>query len=69
MWQFLDKDIRFCAMDKFGLVFFYKRRPERTLIEWCVSNYPEDKSLAYPLYINTDGINWETSLTERPEGV
>lgn len=69
MWQFLNKDIRFGAMDKFGLVFFYKRRPERSVIEWSVSNYPEDKSLAYPLYINTDGINWETSLTERPEGV
>lgn len=71
LWGFINKDFRFCVMDRFGLVLFYKERPEIYENEWCIPNKPDDsdRCLAFPLYINTDGINWKTSLTERPEGV
>ena len=70
LWRFLDKDIRFCAMNRYGLVCFYKQRPELYENDWRVTNKPNDRFPASPLlYINTDGINWATSLTERPEGV
>ena len=71
LWGFIDKDFRFCVMDRFGLVLFYKERPEIYENEWRIPNKPgdSDRCLAFPLYINTDGINWKTSLTERPEGV
>lgn len=71
LWGFIDKDFRFCVMDRFGLVLFYKERPELYENGWRIPNKPDDsdRCLAFPLYINTDGINWATSLTERPEGV
>ena len=70
LWRFLDKDIRFCAMNRYGLVCFYKQRPELYEDGWRVTNKPNDRFPASPLlYINTGGINWKCSLTERPEGV
>lgn len=71
LWGFIDKDFRFCVMDRFGLVLFYKERPELYENGWRIPNKPDDSNgcLAFPLYINTQGIYWKTSLTERPEGV
>ena len=70
LWRFLDKDIRFCAMNRYGLVCFYKQRPELYEDGWRVTNKPNDRFPASPLlYINTGGINWKCSLTKRPEGV
>ena len=68
-WKFLDKNIRFIAMDKYGSVFVYRNRPKRYESEWRVPGNAGDKWTAYPLDVTTDGINWETSLTERPEDV
>ena len=71
LWGFIDKDFRFCVMDRFGLVLFYKERPELYENGWRIPNKPDDSDgcLAFPLYINTQGVYWKTSLTERPEGV
>lgn len=71
LWEFIDKDIRFCAMDEDGAVYFYEECPK--LIEhageWNVTHITDDSYLAFPLHIKTQGIYWKTSLTERPEGV
>lgn len=74
LWGSFDKDIRFCAINRYGLVCFYKQRPKLYEDGWRVTNNPNDRFPASPrlfpqLYIYTDGINWKTSLTERPEGV
>ena len=71
LWGFIDKDIRFCAMDEDGEVYLYEECPK--LIEhageWNVTHITDDSYLAFPLCINTQGVYWKTSLTERPEGV
>ena len=69
LWGFIDKDFRFCVMDRIGLVLFYKERPELSEDGWHITDKTDDGFLALPLYINTQGVYWKTSLTERPEGV
>ena len=66
MWGFIDKKWRFMAMDRSKLIYLYEEKPTASDGMWL----PEDGSYSQcPLNINTDGINWEKSLTERPEGV
>ena len=66
MWGFIDKRWRFIAMDRSKIIYLYEEKPTASDGLWL----PEDSSYSQcPLNINTDGINWETSLTERPEGV
>ena len=66
MWGFIDKRWRFMAMDGSKIIYLYEEKPTAGVGIWL----PEDGSYSQcPLNINTDGINWETSLTERPEGV
>ena len=70
MWGFINKKWRFIAMDKNGAVYLHQERPHQ--IKWEYGEYWCKRlmgSLECPLNINTDCINLETSLTERPEGV
>ena len=64
-WSFIDKKWHYAAMDKCGTRCFYERKPTKGGRVWDTDFGVSD----CPLDINTDGINWETSLTERPEGV
>ena len=65
MWSYLDKRWRYAAMELDGRIFFYNTKPTREPESWSSSSDMSD----CPLNINVYGINWETSLTERPEGV
>lgn len=65
IWSHLDKRWQYAAMDEDGRIFFYNTKPTREFEDWSASSDMSD----CPLNINTDGINWETSLTERPEDV
>lgn len=66
LWSYIDKRWRFIAMDRSKLIYLYEEKPTASDGMWL----PEDGSYSQcPLNINTDGINWEKSLTERPEGV
>ena len=54
------------AMDRSKIIYLYEEKPTASVGIWI----PKYGSYSQcPLNINTDGINWETSLTERPEGV
>jgi len=65
MWSYLDKRWRYAAMELDGRIFFYNTKPTREPESWSASSDMSD----CPMNINVYGINWETSLTERPEGV
>ena len=64
-WSFIDKKWQYAAMDECGAICLYERKPTKSGRGWDTDFNVSD----CPLNINTDGINWETSLTERPEGV
>lgn len=64
-WSFINKTWQYAAMDECGAICLYERRPTKGSRGWDTDFNVSD----CPLNINTDGINWETSLTERPEDV
>ena len=64
-WSFINKTWQYAAMDECGAICLYERKPTKGVRGWDTDFSVSD----CPLNINTDGINWETSLTERPEGV
>lgn len=64
-WSFIDKTWQYAAMDECEAICLYERKPTKGVRGWDTDFSVSD----CPLDINTDGINWETSLTERPEGV
>ncbi|WP_143425940.1 hypothetical protein [Gilliamella sp. wkB308] len=68
MWAMIDKKWKWAAKDYGGHVFFYTDRPfifEEDL-DWT---YESGNACECALAINTDGIDWQKSLTKRPEGV
>ncbi|OTQ30943.1 hypothetical protein B6D19_10595 [Gilliamella apicola] len=65
-WKKITKEFRFIVMDKNEHFYHCKKAPKRVDGEWLLSEVEHIKS---PLVFNSDGIDWRTSLTERPEGV
>lgn len=65
-WKKINKEFRFIVMDKNEHFYHCKKAPKRQHEEW---NLAEVEHIKSPLVFNSDGINWETSLTERPEDV
>lgn len=68
IWAAIDKKWKWAAMDKDGVIYFYKDEP-------CIFGDNNFWSTGDDIYhesilaINTDGIDWRKSLTRRPEGV
>jgi hypothetical protein len=66
LWSYIDKRWRFIAIDRSGAMYLYLEKPTARDGLWL----PVGGVYSHcPLNINTDGIYWETSLTERPEDV
>ena len=65
IWKKINKEFRFIVMDKNERFYHCKKAPKRVDGEWLLSEVEHIKS---PLVFNSDGIDWRTSLTERPEG-
>lgn len=65
LWSYIDKKWQYAAMGDCGSIFFFERKPTKGGSGWDSYFNVSD----CPLNINTDGINWEASLTERPEDV
>lgn len=65
-WKKINKEFRFIVMDKNKHFYHCKSAPKSSDKTWLLSEVDHVKS---PLIFDSDGINWETSLTERPEGV
>ena len=66
-WEHLNKEIKFVAMDENKSVYGYYSEPNRTTSMWSITKVA--CLLNGALNIDTYGIDWETSLVERPEGV
>lgn len=68
MWAMIAPEWKWVAMDSDGEVYFYTDEPYISArgFDWanCGGDYCNSV-----LAINTDSINWERSLTERPEDV
>ena len=67
LWSYIDKRWRFVAMDENKEICFYEEKPYTYMSNCWVSS--SDGYSKCPLNINTDGIDWKLSLTERPEDV
>ena len=66
IWKKINKEFPFIIMDKNKCFYHCKKAPKRFDGVWLLSEVEHIKS---PLVFNSNGINWETSLTERPEDV
>lgn len=65
-WQKINKEFRFIVMDKNKHFYHCKNAPKSSDKTWLLYEVDHVKS---PLIFDSNGINWETSLTERPEDV
>lgn len=68
-WNVINKKYKYAAMDKSGTVFLYEKQPLINLD--CEIYLPEKednfKNTSNILELDTSGIDWKESLTERPE--
>lgn len=66
-WECIRPEFKWAAMDKDGAVCVYENKPSISDVgPW----YPFDGKfvcLRFPLAIDTEGVDWRTSLTGRPE--
>ena len=65
IWSHLNKRWKCATMDRDGRTFWHQEKPTKNHLGWD----SVDSRSTYPLNFNSEGINWETSLTERPEDV
>lgn len=65
IWSHLNKIWTCATMDRDGRTFWHQEKPTKNHLGWD----SVDSRSTYPLNFNSEGINWETSLTERPEDV
>jgi len=65
-WEVIRPEYKWAAMDECGDVWLHEELPvvRRTIWEGMGKS-----ASAYALNIDTAGIDWRESLTERPEGV
>lgn len=68
-WEYIDPEYNWAAMDKNGAVWLYKHKPKHDpvprLARWVNAEAAGAAKITF-LIIDTDGIHWETSLTQRP---
>lgn len=64
-WEHIKPEYKWAAMDADGSVYFHKINPEISPLGWNSGVIVS----ASALNIDTAGIDWRESLTDRPEGV
>jgi hypothetical protein len=73
MWNLIDEEWNWAVLDSNGYVLFFNEEPfiYKPECRWLSRDYGEDygDGCDSVLKINTNGINWEQSLTKRPEDV
>ena len=70
LWSYIDKKWLYAAMDEDKKIHFYTKTPILECDEWrFIKRCDSDDWIECALNINTNGINWETSFTERPKDV
>lgn len=66
-WQFIKKEFNYAAMDEDGEIYVYEDIP--AIKDGCWDHITSRLISYAVLDIKTEGINWELSLTKRPEDV
>ena len=70
IWRTIGKKWKWAAKDYSGEVFFYIKKPIKSNGYWlAVSGRSFSRTLALKEDLNVDDIDWQKSLTKRPEGV
>lgn len=64
-WDVIKPEYKWAAMDNDGMVVLHRTMPKRVFIGFV----SDGECTVDMLNINTAGIDWRESLTERPEGV
>lgn len=62
-WEHIKPEYKWAAMDGDGCVFFYQDKPEIGAVGFGSADY----AFASALNIDTAGIDWRESLTQRPK--
>jgi len=66
-WKFIKPEFKWVAMDKDGEIYLHIDKPAFGSWNWVTnSGYCR---IDQKLNIDTTGVDWKTSLTERPDGV
>lgn len=67
-WEIIKPEYKWAAMDGNGVVFVYEEVPVKASGWWNVRvNNGVASCISETLSIDTTGISWENSLTQRPE--
>lgn len=66
-WQFIKPEFKWAAIDENGDIFLHIDKPVLGNSYWL--NYAPCKRINDTVNIDTTGVDWKTSLTQRPEGV
>ena len=72
-WELIKPEFTQAAMDENGEVFVFTQKEISFIATgryWCFNDWYGGKciSISESLTIDTDGIDWKESLTQRPEG-
>lgn len=69
IWEMVDEDFKYMAIDANGDIYLYKYKPELKDDHWDADDRDEDyeEISEYVLNINTDNIDWRYSLVKRPD--
>lgn len=65
-WEHIKPKFRWAAMDQDGEIFIYELKPHIGEISWSWEG-GELTNIHKALNIDTSGIDWRESLTQRPE--
>lgn len=63
-WDFIDKKYNYAAIDSGGDIYLYESEPLKNKYQWYSGG--ENQGVGREIVIDTDGVDWEESLTERP---
>lgn len=65
-WSVIDKKWNFAAMDENGEIYLYELEPACDSFCWMYVDYTDSVEITNIFPDIDKDVNWETSLTERP---
>lgn len=67
-WQFIKPEFKWVAMDENGNIYLHVDKPVIRSFDWYTESDCRRIDHIYMLNIDTTGVDWKTSLTQRPDG-
>lgn len=66
-WEVIKPNFKWAAVDKNGILYAYQGDPPELSDDFWMGVVRGDKHSLFALSIDTTGIDWRESLTQRPE--